>query len=170
MVVFTSNYTLYGDMSRRMNTVYERFASDIEVYSIDESFLDMTAGGTGASRRTGRDLRSDGLDLDGGADLRRHRPDEDAGEAGQQDRQEHPAARGDCDLTSEEARREWLPLVPIEEDIWASAAPARPSSPPLDAGRPQTVASLDPKLARQTLTVVGERIIHECAARPWSST
>ncbi|MDP3603008.1 MAG: hypothetical protein Q8R85_17750 [Bosea sp. (in: a-proteobacteria)] len=28
---FSSNYTLYGDMSRRMNTVYERFASDIEV-------------------------------------------------------------------------------------------------------------------------------------------
>lgn len=39
-VVFSSNYTLYGDMSRRTNTVYQRFASDIEVYSIDESFLD----------------------------------------------------------------------------------------------------------------------------------
>ena len=40
VVVFSSNYTLYGDMSRRMNTVYQRFASDTEVYSIDESFLD----------------------------------------------------------------------------------------------------------------------------------
>ena len=29
VVVFSSNYTLFGDMSRRMNTVYEQFASDI---------------------------------------------------------------------------------------------------------------------------------------------
>lgn len=36
VVVFSSNYTLFGDMSRRMNTVYEQFASDIEVCSIDE--------------------------------------------------------------------------------------------------------------------------------------
>lgn len=27
VVVFSSNYTLYGDMSRRMNTVYQSFAS-----------------------------------------------------------------------------------------------------------------------------------------------
>jgi DNA polymerase V len=29
VVVLSSNYTLFGDMSRRMNTVYEQFASDI---------------------------------------------------------------------------------------------------------------------------------------------
>lgn len=42
VVIFSSNYTLYGDMSRRMNTVYQAFSPDIEVYSIDESFLDLT--------------------------------------------------------------------------------------------------------------------------------
>jgi DNA polymerase V len=58
VVVFSSNYTLYGDMSRRMNTVYQQFASDIEVYSIDESFLD--AGPIEPERRLdwGRDLHS----------------------------------------------------------------------------------------------------------------
>ena len=39
VVVFSSNYTLYADMSARMNLIYSRFAPDIEVYSIDESFL-----------------------------------------------------------------------------------------------------------------------------------
>lgn len=36
---FSSNYTLYGDMSNRATTVLRDFAPDLEVYSIDESFL-----------------------------------------------------------------------------------------------------------------------------------
>ena len=41
VAVFSSNYALYGDMSRRMNSVYQSFSPDIEIYSIDESFLDV---------------------------------------------------------------------------------------------------------------------------------
>jgi DNA polymerase V len=37
--VFSSNYTLYADMSARLNLIYNRFTPDVEVYSIDESFL-----------------------------------------------------------------------------------------------------------------------------------
>ncbi len=37
--VFSSNYSLYGDMSHRVMTVLERFTPDVEVYSIDEAFL-----------------------------------------------------------------------------------------------------------------------------------
>lgn len=36
---FSSNYTLYGDMSNRVVTILKEFSPDIEVYSIDESFL-----------------------------------------------------------------------------------------------------------------------------------
>ena len=32
---FSSNYTLYGDMSNRATTVLRDFAPDLEVYSID---------------------------------------------------------------------------------------------------------------------------------------
>ncbi len=39
--VFSSNYELYGDMSRRVVSVLRRFAPEMEVYSIDESFLDL---------------------------------------------------------------------------------------------------------------------------------
>lgn len=39
---FSSNYTLYGDMSRRVMNVLGQFAPDQEVYSIDECFLDLT--------------------------------------------------------------------------------------------------------------------------------
>ena len=37
--VFSSNYTLYADISARMNLIYSRFAPEVEIYSIDESFL-----------------------------------------------------------------------------------------------------------------------------------
>ena len=37
--VFSSNYELYGDMSRRVMQTLEEFAPRVEVYSIDEAFL-----------------------------------------------------------------------------------------------------------------------------------
>lgn len=37
--VFSSNYALYGDMSRRAMNVLNKFTPHIEVYSIDEAFL-----------------------------------------------------------------------------------------------------------------------------------
>ena len=40
--VFSSNYSLYGDLSRRVMRTLKRFNSDIEVYSIDEAFMDLT--------------------------------------------------------------------------------------------------------------------------------
>ncbi len=41
VVVFSSNYELYGDMSRRVVSVLSRFVPEMEIYSIDESFLDL---------------------------------------------------------------------------------------------------------------------------------
>ena len=39
ILAFSSNYTLYGDMSNRASSILRDFSPDIEVYSIDESFL-----------------------------------------------------------------------------------------------------------------------------------
>lgn len=41
IAVFSGNMALYGDMSRRVRWVLEEFAPSIEVYSIDEAFLDL---------------------------------------------------------------------------------------------------------------------------------
>ncbi|EDR3562071.1 translesion error-prone DNA polymerase V subunit UmuC [Salmonella enterica subsp. enterica serovar Benue] len=42
VVVFSSNYALYGDMSARVCTVLESLAPELTVYSIDEAFLTVT--------------------------------------------------------------------------------------------------------------------------------
>jgi DNA polymerase V len=39
---FSSNYTLYGDMSQRVVNILRKFSPLVEVYSIDESFLDLS--------------------------------------------------------------------------------------------------------------------------------
>lgn len=40
--VYSSNYQLYGDMSTRLMTTLQEFTPNMEVYSIDEAFLDLT--------------------------------------------------------------------------------------------------------------------------------
>lgn len=42
VVIKSSNYALYGDMSRRMLRVLQEFSPGVESYSIDESFLELT--------------------------------------------------------------------------------------------------------------------------------
>lgn len=43
VAVFSTNYSLYGDMSQRVMTVLQQFTPRLEVYSIDEAFLDLSA-------------------------------------------------------------------------------------------------------------------------------
>jgi DNA polymerase V len=43
VAVFSSNYALYGDLSDRVMNTLARFADEIEIYSIDEAFLNLTA-------------------------------------------------------------------------------------------------------------------------------
>lgn len=37
--LFSSNYALYGDLSRRVMTILNQFTPNVEIYSIDEAFL-----------------------------------------------------------------------------------------------------------------------------------
>jgi len=42
IAVFSSNYHLYGDMSRRVMDTLRTLAPEVEVYSVDEAFLDLS--------------------------------------------------------------------------------------------------------------------------------
>lgn len=165
VVVFSSNYTLYGDMSRRMNTVYQGFAPDIEIYSIDESFLDLTPVVPEQREELGRDLRSTVSTWTGVPTCVGIGPTKTLAKLANKIAKSTPQLGGVCDLTSEKARREWLPLVALE-DVWGIG---RASQAKLGAHGCKTaadVSALNPKLARKTLTVVGERIIHELRGQP----
>ncbi|MDU0342070.1 Y-family DNA polymerase [Bosea rubneri] len=165
VVVFSSNYTLYGDMSRRMNTVYQSFASDIEVYSIDESFLDFTPVAPERREELGRDLRSTVSAWTGVPTCVGIGPTKTLAKLANRIAKSTPQLRGICDLTSDEAQREWLPLVALE-DVWGIGRASQAKLGAFGCETAADVAALDPKLARKTLTVVGERIIHELRGQP----
>jgi len=40
--IFSSNYALYGDLSRRVMKVLKTFSPNVEIYSIDEAFIDLS--------------------------------------------------------------------------------------------------------------------------------
>ena len=56
--VFSSNYSLYGDISRRVMRTLKRFNSDIEIYSIDEAFLDLSNYSDKEVENVGHEIRS----------------------------------------------------------------------------------------------------------------
>ena len=101
IVAFSSNYALYADMSNRVVDILSSFSPSIEVYSIDESFLDLSGlnqrDHAGVWRRDpATDCRLVGL---GG--VCRDRTDQDPGQAGQPLRQEALAGQdGVCDLNT----------------------------------------------------------------------
>jgi DNA polymerase V len=72
--VFSSNYALYGDISARVMTTLEEMAPRVEVYSIDEAFLDLTGVAACTDLPTfGKQLR-ERIYKDTGITVRRHWP------------------------------------------------------------------------------------------------
>jgi len=55
--VFSSDYTLYGDISHRIMTLLEQFSPNIEIYSIDEAFLDLSGFGPKDLEKYMREMR-----------------------------------------------------------------------------------------------------------------
>ncbi len=56
VTVFSSNYALYGDMSRRVMDSIRNMVPAIEVYSIDEAFIDFTGIGTSKLKYLGEEI------------------------------------------------------------------------------------------------------------------
>ena len=57
VIVRSSNYALYGDMSARVAEILRRFTPSLEIYSIDEAFLDLDGFGARLDGHA-RDLRA----------------------------------------------------------------------------------------------------------------
>jgi len=56
--VFSSNYSLYGDLSRRVMRTLKRFNCDMEIYSIDEAFLDLSNYPDNEIENIGKEIRN----------------------------------------------------------------------------------------------------------------
>jgi DNA polymerase V len=116
--VFSSNYTLYGDMSRRVMTTLEALAPRVDVYSIDEAFLELTGIDRVASfEEFGREVKNTvyqniGLPVCVGI-----APTRTLAKLANYAAKKYPATEGVVDLTNPERQRRLMARVPVEE-VW----------------------------------------------------
>ena len=163
VVVRSSNYVLYGDMSRRVNEVYRRFSDEVEIYSIDESFLDFT--GLPDPVAHARDMRRTVRRWTGIPTCIGLGPTRVLAKVANHLAKKRPELDGVCNLTTRVEQDRLLPLVAIK-DVWGVG---RASVAKLSAVGVSTAADLrrlEPAVARSLLTVTGERLVRELNGVP----
>lgn len=159
--VLSSNYTLYGDMSARVMECLARFTPAVEVYSIDESFLDLTGF-------DGRDLIAYATEIR--STVRRWTgiptcvgiaPTKTLVKlANFAAKKALIDASGVCDLSDPTVRDRLLPSIAVEE-VWGVGRRSAEKLVMLGIRTAADLQAMEPRHARQVLTVVGERIVYE---------
>lgn len=163
VAVFSSNYALYGDMSRRMNSVYQGFSPDIEIYSIDESFLDVTYVRPDDRTAWASDLRATTRQWTGIPTCVGIGPTKALAKLA--NKAAKGLAAGVLDLTDEIVRAEVMSKFPIG-DVWGIGRASQEKLAHLGIEFAGQLRDMDPKLARQLMTVVGEKTILELQGIP----
>ena len=120
VVVRSSNYTLYGDMSARVMRVLSDFTPNLEIYSIDEAFLSL-AGFEATARSACARAAAHGAAMDGDSGLGRDRADEDAGQGRESPREEgRRRAAASAVSSTKQAQRDALGRLELT-DLWGIA-------------------------------------------------
>ena len=163
VAVFSSNYALYGDMSRRVMDTLGTFTPEIEVYSIDEAFLNLAGferrGLTEYARLIRATVRRDtGIPVSIGVG-----PTKTLAKIANHLAKAQPQTGGVFDLTEEDVDTA-LAGIEIREvwgvgPRWATWLEAQGITTALDLKR------ADPKAIRRKMTVVGERLVYELNGR-----
>ncbi len=118
VAVFSSNYNLYGDMSRRVHTMLGRYTPNVDIYSIDEAFIDLSDLGdseyiTNYGKRIVREVtKGTGIPISLGV-----APTKTLAKMCSKFAKHYHGYEGCCLIDSDEKREKALKLFPIE-DVW----------------------------------------------------
>jgi len=159
--VFSSNYTLYADMSDRVMRTLEEMAPSVEIYSIDEAFLDLT--GIQSSRALvdfGRQVRQTidrwiGITVCVGI-----APTKTLAKLANHAAKQYLATGGVVDLTSSVRQRKLLALTPVKE-IWGVGKKLSQRLQAMGINTALELADAPAKSIRQHFSVVLERTVRE---------
>ena len=157
---FSSNYTLYGDMSARTNAVYRNFSPAVEIYSIDESFLDLSDVRDRDRVTLARDLRAMVRAWTGIPTCVGIGPIKTLAKLANHIAKTIPDLDGVCDLTDPAAYDHWLCRISVAE-IWGIGRASLAKLIGLGVDTVADLRDLDPRPVRKAMTVVGGRIIYE---------
>jgi DNA polymerase V len=165
-VLLSSNYALYGDMSRRVNQVLAEFSPDVETYSIDESFVGFAGFPPKAleahcQRLRGTVRRWTGIPVSVGV-----APTRVLAKVANHLAKREPAYEGVCRLAAEgEATRRVLEAWPVTE-LWGVARRTGERLALMGIDTAWQLREAEPKRIRQAFSVVLERLVWELRGRP----
>ncbi|MBU6460438.1 MAG: Y-family DNA polymerase [Proteobacteria bacterium] len=161
ITVFSSNYPLYADLSHRVMSLLSTFSSSQEIYSIDESFLDLT-GMSSQMEQYGQVIRKRvdqwvGLPVSIGMG-----PTKTLAKLANYLAKKRPVYRGVCDLgaMSSGQMESIFASIPVSE-VWGIG---RRTTELLERVHIRTVAhlrELDTTVARRRFSIVLERVVKE---------
>lgn len=161
VAVFSSNYTLYGDMSRRVMSLLSTYAPSIDIYSIDEAFLDFTGIAEGdelkqyAENMVRHIKKGTGIPISLGI-----APTKTLAKVASKFAKKYKAYNGVCMIDTEEKRQKALQLFDIS-DVWGIG---RKASKKLQYHGIKTAWDFVQKSqtwVRNMLTITGERTWRE---------
>ena len=164
VVVRSSNYTLYGDLSARVMTVLRTFTPDLEVYSIDEAFL----GLSGFERRLdshARELRATVLQWTGIPVSVGIAPTKTLAKAANRTAKKQLGRGGVCNLMAEADQIAALAAMELT-DLWGVAGRMAGRLKALGVDTPLKLRAADLSFVRDRLGLVMERMALELRGVP----
>lgn len=159
VIVRSSNYTLYGDMSARVMRVLAGFAPELEVYSIDEAFLDLG----GFERRLtahGEELRRTVLQWTGIPVSVGIAATKTLAKAANRKAKKDPASGGVCVLLDETAIDAQLARME-PADLWGVGRRIEARLQALGITNALMLKKADARFIRESFSVVLERTVTE---------
>ncbi|MBE0488935.1 MAG: Y-family DNA polymerase [Halomonas sp.] len=164
-VLLSSNYALYGDMSRRVNQVLAEFSPDVEPYSIDESFVGFDGfpdKALEAHCRTLRETVGRWTGIPVGVGLA---PTRVLAKLANRLAKREPVFEGVCRLDADsEATRRTLDACPVE-DLWGVARRSAERLALMGITTAWELREADPRWVRSRFSVVMERLVWELRGR-----
>jgi len=162
-IAFSSNYTLYGDLSARIGDVLGTFSPDVETYSIDESFVRLTAMTPAALIDQARAMRSmvqQWIGIPCCVGLAQTKTLAKLANYGAKKRLVDSS--GVLSLLQVDQRQAVMARVAIA-DVWGVGPASATKLAAIGVTTAADLAALDRRRARQLLGVVGERTAAELA-------
>lgn len=157
VAVYSANFPLYGDMSSRVMTTLAELAPDLEIYSIDEAFLDMSGFKRYDLDHYARSMRKTVMQHTGIPVCIGMAPTKTLAKVANRLAKKNPGYQGVCILHNDEEVQAALALTRVEE-IWGIG---RQWSKFLHAQQMHTaldVAQASPAMIRKHLHITGARV------------
>ncbi len=161
IVVFSSNYALYADISSRVMSTLEQLAPAVEVYSIDEAFLDLTGVEHAQSlTELGISIRQTIQEWIGMTVCVGIAPSKTLAKLANHAAKKWQKTAGVVDLTSKERQRKLMALLPVSE-VWGVGGKLTKRLNELGIHTALQLADASPKMLRRQFSVVIERTVAE---------